>query len=189
MFNLLHPTLSGIADVDAKGASKQRWEAFTNRLRFAKRWYTLQEELGYGVLALIPERVVPNRWVQKELSATEFAVWIQAIKHFRPGYNPAAQRWRKTIEHALNGLRPSRSIKTIEGITPADLRGYNDTSTLFYDDEESEDENPLPLSQVARQGEKKQAVMSFLGDIGLEGTNQGSLFTEEEQQVFSNFDL
>lgn len=133
--------------------------------------------------------MVPNRWVQKELSATEFAVWIQAIKHFRPGYNPAAQRWRKTIEHALNGLRPSRSIKTIEGITPADLRGYNDTSTLFYDDEESEDENPLPLSQLARQGEKKQAVMSFLGDIGLEGTNQGSLFTEEEQQVFSNFDL
>jgi hypothetical protein len=188
LFDLLHPTLGGVTDIDANRASKKPWDAFTNRLRFAKRWYTLQEELGYGVLALIPERVVPNRWVQKELNVAEFAIWIQAIKHFRPGYEKAVQHWRKTIEHALNGLRPSRQMKTIEGITPADLKGYGDTTTLFYDDEESEDGNLPPSNQVIQPCESRRDVMSFLGDMGLEGANQGLFFTEEEQAVFNTLD-
>lgn len=189
LFDLLYPTFGGISVInEKKSASRKQWIAFSNHLQYAKRWHTLQEELGYGVLALIPERVVPNRWVQKELNAIEFAVWIQAIKHFRPGYEKAVQQWRKTIEHALHGLGPSRQVKTIERITPADLKGYDDTTMLFYDNEESEVENSPSSSQVLQQCERRRAVMSFLGEIGVEGTNQGLFFTEEEQDVFDRFD-
>jgi hypothetical protein len=39
---------------------KKPWDAFTNQLWFAKCWYTLQAELGYRILGLIPEKVVLN---------------------------------------------------------------------------------------------------------------------------------
>ncbi len=188
LFNTLYPGFVGITDIDTNKASKKPWDAFTNRLRFAKRWYTLQAELGYGILGLIPERVVPNRWVQKELNTTEFTIWIHAIKHFTPGFEKASQRWRRTIDQALNGLQPSRRRKAIEGITPAALRGFTDTTSLFYDEDENEDENLVPLSQLVGQGESRRDVMSFLGDMGLEGTNPGLLFTEEQQVIFENLD-
>jgi len=136
---------------------------------------------------LIPERVVPNRWVQKELKAPELDIWIEAIKHFRPGYQTAARRWKRTIENALNGLRPSRQVKAIEGITSADLRGCDDTTTLFDDDEESEDENLLPSSQATQRYEKRDAVMSFVEDMGLEGIDSGTDFTQQQQMVWDNW--
>ena len=60
---------------------------------------------------------------------------------------------------------------------------------LFYDKDKNEDKNLVLLSQLVGQGKSRRDVMSFLGDIGLEGTNQGLLFTEEQQVIFENLDL
>ncbi len=60
---------------------------------------------------------------------------------------------------------------------------------LFYNKDKNEDKNLVLLSQLVGQGKSRQDVMLFLGDMGLEGTNLGLLFTEEQQVIFENLDL
>ena len=60
LFNLLYSRYEGIKDVAKNEASKLDWNAFAKRLSAATRWNTILQELGYGVLGLIPKELVPN---------------------------------------------------------------------------------------------------------------------------------
>jgi hypothetical protein len=106
LFHLLYRGYDGVRDIMANEASKRDWSDFTRRLSAAKRWQGISEALGYGVLALIPESVVPNHWVQRGTTDPQFAVWVRAISHFNPKGHMACLSWGKELDRVLSGRLP-----------------------------------------------------------------------------------
>jgi hypothetical protein len=194
LFNTLHPELQGIEDVGKTPASKKQWGAFSDRLKHANRWHIIQQELGYGVLGLIPERVIPNRWVQKELGAAEFDVWIKAIKHFNPKCQAAAQNWTRTLDQALGGRQPSRRRRALEGVSPTTLKGFTDTTMLFCDEvgqsgDEMQGGEP-PSSQLVTQSQSGEGFRSLF--TGIEpgwGVSESIHFTDEQWAALGALDI
>ena len=159
LFDIIYPEFGEVLDAIHDPLSKQSWKAFSDELRFAKRWYTVQRELGYGILGLIPNRVVSNWWVQKDLNDPEFELWIEVIKHFNPQCITAGENWNRTLYKAFKGHLPSRQIKAIEGVVPALLSEAAPAGESFglanYETDISGDDMPnnLPRGQLVRQGD------------------------------------
>jgi hypothetical protein len=55
-------------------------KAFGKRLVRAKRWYLAAETLGWGILCLMPTDLVSNNWVEKDLRAAEWSLWLTVVK-------------------------------------------------------------------------------------------------------------
>lgn len=145
LFDTVHPELAEIKDVEKDAASRSTWRAFSDRLGFASRWYKLQEELGFGILALIPERVVPTYWVEKELNKGQFELWVKTIKHFNPRCKEAACKWKRTLSRAREGKQASQHIHTIEGIRSEDFGSPSDATLAFCDEVELSGDEMTPI--------------------------------------------
>lgn len=171
LFGMLHPEFRGVIDPHISPASKKQWKTFTYRLGYAERWHTLQRELGYGILGLIPNCVVSNNWVQRTMKLNEFALWINVIKHFNPQCLSAARNWSRTLNKAISSRKPSEKRRALEDMPTASIKHFNDTSTLFgptnSETELSGDDMvpELSLSQImapSSQGQQWGAVLTGL---------------------------
>lgn len=131
LFLVLHPELVGYDLSKPDKHVKSMLDVYGEQLKFAKRWHTLAETLGMGVLGLIPNRVVSNHWIQKKLRVPEFAVWLQVIRQWNPRVIEASQHWEKTLRKALAHHRPPRNPKLLETISAASLKRFHDPTTLF----------------------------------------------------------
>jgi hypothetical protein len=85
LFNVLYPQFGTREDLQLPREGATAWRAFGRRLRGARRWHTIVEELGWDILGRIPHLEVSNHWVETGLKEAEFRIWIEAIKHFNPG--------------------------------------------------------------------------------------------------------
>jgi hypothetical protein len=183
LFRIIYPEFREVDNPDGTAACKKIWNKFQYQLRAATRWYTLQAELGYGILGLIPNRVVSNTWVQRTLKANEFPLWILVIRAWNPGCLEASQVLASTLRRALGNQGPSRGMKALEGIPTASLRTFGNTATLFGPPDFSEvetgggsgDDAPTPPSsqEVALSSQGQEWTMGLLGsesDFGFFGT-------------------
>jgi hypothetical protein len=57
------------------------WRAFGKLLEKGKAWFTLRDQLGPGVLALIPSAIVSNTWLERRTN-DEMHAWIVLIREF-----------------------------------------------------------------------------------------------------------
>ncbi|KAF1933792.1 uncharacterized protein M421DRAFT_28443, partial [Didymella exigua CBS 183.55] len=48
------------------------------------RWYSISQELGWGILTLIPHDEIANRWIERKLRVGQLHVWIELLKKERP---------------------------------------------------------------------------------------------------------
>jgi len=190
LFSLLYPASEGIKDVAKNESSKSDWNAFTKRLSAATRWQMLVEEFGYGVLGLIPEELVPNRWIQRGMSDPEFAIWIRAVTHFNPKCRTACQNWGTELARAIAGQLPSRKKRTLESVGEKALSGYQDPQSLFCEEVgQSGDENLLPsVSQPLQQQDPGEAVLSFFGEMDMSRVDQSLELTSYQQTILDTLD-
>jgi hypothetical protein len=69
------------------GATKQSaprlWEQFVQSLEHGKRWNQLQESLGGGIFAVLPQRGIPNSWIER-LPKEKYSTWIEMVKTCNP---------------------------------------------------------------------------------------------------------
>jgi hypothetical protein len=142
LFNAYFPNFAGIKDVAKDPTSKTEWSRWSRSISWAKRWNTTSQELGYGVLGLIPKEVT-NDWVGR-LSGEHFQLWIRAIRHYNPGCEAVCRNWTAVLNRALAGLRPSRSLRTLEGMTERSINQHQVPQTLFCEDAGSSGDKNMP---------------------------------------------
>lgn len=131
LFHVLHPALRGSASSKSDPTIRKAQSAYHDQMGFAKRWHTLADTLGVGVLGLIPASIVSNNWIQKTLKVDEFAAWIQVIRQWNPRVIEAGQHWQKTLNKALTHQKPPRRLKQLETLTTASLKRFHDPTSLF----------------------------------------------------------
>jgi hypothetical protein len=107
------------------------WTKFSRALTAAHRWHDFAETLGIGVLAMVPERIVPSKWVERDLKNEEFAIWLRAIAHFRPGARNAGRNWERVVERARSGRALSTIRRTLELTDRTALTTLADTASMF----------------------------------------------------------
>jgi hypothetical protein len=180
LFSIIHPEFKGIDSPSGTGGCKREWGRFRHQLWAASRWHTLQLELGYGVLGLIPSRVVSNSWVERTLKVDEFSLWILVIRAWNPRCLEASQAWASTLRRAFSHQGPSRRMKALEGIPSASLKTFGNTATLFGPSDISEVETgggsgedaptPPPNSQELTRSSQLQewsvGLMGLESDFG-----------------------
>lgn len=65
--------------VHPASTSEER-KPFVRRLNRATRWYQAAETLGWGSLCLMPTDVVSTNWVEKDVLAHEWSIWLNLIQ-------------------------------------------------------------------------------------------------------------
>lgn len=58
--------------------------AFRKRLHRALRWYEAAKQLGWGMLCFLPDNIISNAWVEKELRVPFWHVWLELVTKVNP---------------------------------------------------------------------------------------------------------
>jgi hypothetical protein len=119
-------------DLDPKRKEyEKKARHFERQLQYGERWARLRREFGPGLFALLPNAVVTNRWVEQELSITEFDAWLSVLRRHNPPDPLIVQRAWYLVEEALSGRPPPERLR-LEDTSFADLgRDYHDPSILL----------------------------------------------------------
>lgn len=194
LFDLLYPQFQGLGVIPAKAGDARAvveggrepsregqlaWNRFTTKLASAKRWKDLTVEFGFGILGLIPEAQVGNKWVEKGLkNNAQFQTWLGAIRRFNPGCKAASEGFSRRLVRGLQGLGPPSRLQ-LEDITDHDLGSHADPQALFSADADapSEDDGPdrgltKPDDAIVR-GQFYTLVQPFTLDAQEPWINQG----------------
>ena len=97
---------------------------------YGKRWLTIQQELGMGVLSLLPPSVT-NRFVEQDLKPPELPLWIELIRTFNPQCIRLGEAVLVGLQLALNGSTPSSKTLPLERVTEDQLGQRTDFCDLF----------------------------------------------------------
>ena len=144
LFDLLHQEYQGIIDLKLNPAATRAWGQFNRCIHKGRRWKKVAEQLGYGILGLMPEDKIPNSWVER-LTKVECALWFDAICYYNPKCLEAGQVWSRELQRALGGGGPGRKIRTLESVGNNALRAWAEPQQLFCEEVEvSGDEAVLP---------------------------------------------
>lgn len=192
LFGIIHPRYKGVERPETSDLCKKDWSTFTYQLRNATRWYTLQAELGYGILGLIPKRVISSSWVQR-LNADEFPLWIMAIRKWNPTCLEISQVWTSTLRLAFSNRGPSRRLKVLEEIPPALLKKYGNMATLFSPGDLSEAETGSANGGDTTTPPTSQEVaclsQGYEWDMGLAELDSDLRFFGPDSVDFAELDL
>jgi hypothetical protein len=183
LFGCLYPKMKGIASPATNNFSKKEWFAFTSQLRNALRWYTIREQFGYGVIGLLPNRIVSNTWVHK-LKSENFDLWLRVIHQFNPQCIEAGRHWADTLALAFAGRSPPPTRKALEDIPTLSLKTYSDPSALFSQDIQGSISTHLP-NNLATQGNlspPSHQISTTSEDI----SGQPGIPTFSSSQIFGN---
>jgi hypothetical protein len=192
LFDLLHPQFKGLNVIPAKMGDvravaeglgepskegRQAWNQFTTKLASAKRWKDLTVEFGFGILGLIPEARVGNKWVEKGLKTNaHFQTWLAAIRYFNPKCKVAGEDFSRRLIRGLQGRGPPSRLR-LEDITDQDLSSYADPQALFSADAPSENDEPggelaMPDDTMLRN-QFHTLIQPFTFDLEEPWINQG----------------
>jgi hypothetical protein len=135
-------------------ALPQERKVLVRRLTCATRWYSATETLGWGSLCLMPPDNRFNRWVEKEVLAYEWPIWLQLVKRVSPEAHAASQtldRWLG-VQAIQGGPIQSDSRLFIEEKGPSVV--YEVEEITDSTDEESdssvEDTTRIPKGSIRR---------------------------------------
>lgn len=119
-------------DLDPKGKEyEKKARHFERQLQYGERWARLRREFGPGIFALLPSAVVTNRWIEQELSVTQFDAWLSVLRRHNPPDPLIVERAWYLVEEALSGRPPPKRLR-LEDASSADLgRDCRDPSILL----------------------------------------------------------
>jgi hypothetical protein len=188
LFDRLYPQFKGLPVISPKVAAAAaagspepsreaqiRWGNFTTQLTSAKRWKDLTVEFGFGILGLIPEAKVGNKWVETKLkNRTEFEAWLMAIRVFNPGCKKASEDFARRLDRGLQGLGPPSPLR-LEDITDQDLNNHTNPQVLFLAEAPRGEANPPPPppNDLVLRDQFQTLVQPFTFDAQESWMNQG----------------
>jgi hypothetical protein len=76
-------------DIDKTGKA---WREQGDMIEYGCRWQLVQDKLGMGIFALIPQSRVPNRLVEKILTHERIVLWAEMVYNCNPGAVQLAAR-------------------------------------------------------------------------------------------------
>lgn len=131
LFVFLHPRWSDIPNPASNPATRQAYKKFDHIIAWSRRWSHISKTLGLGVLALIPESLITNRFVEQDLVLDQFHAWVALIQRVNPDCVRLGETFLTRIQTALQGEPISRKRLRIETVAKADIRHTRDMSTLL----------------------------------------------------------
>jgi hypothetical protein len=99
---------------------EKKAKQFERQLQYGERWARLRCEFGPGVFALLSSAVVTNRWIEQELSVTQFDAWLSVLRRHNPPDPLIVKRAWYLVEEALSGRPPPERLR-LEDTCFADL--------------------------------------------------------------------
>ncbi|KAF2629493.1 hypothetical protein BU25DRAFT_310213, partial [Macroventuria anomochaeta] len=80
------------------------------------RWYRVAEGLGWGVLLVMPEDMIPKTWVEKNIRTWGIDIFIDLVKRERPDVCLAAKQFDEWLgpEGIAGGNINSKKMLSIE---------------------------------------------------------------------------
>ncbi|KAK1912042.1 hypothetical protein P3342_012525 [Pyrenophora teres f. teres] len=75
--------IAALVELVSPNATKKDKQVFKRRLGQAMRWYSMSQELGWGILTLIPHDEIANRWIERTLRVGQLDVWMKLLKKER----------------------------------------------------------------------------------------------------------
>ncbi|KAK7177487.1 hypothetical protein PSPO01_16461 [Paraphaeosphaeria sporulosa] len=114
--------------------------SFQRRLEIGKRWYTVTQALGWGMLTLIPHEEISNSWVERRLLQGQLAVWVELVKKERQDIYKASKTLESWLgpEGIAGGPISGKQTLSIEAEAPAAVHEIDEVRDS--EDEGTEDE-------------------------------------------------
>ncbi|EFQ90454.1 hypothetical protein PTT_12942, partial [Pyrenophora teres f. teres 0-1] len=87
------------------------------------RWYSISQELGWGILTLIPHDEIPNRWIERTLRVGQLDVWMKLLNKERQDICVASKALESWLgpEGIAGGPISEKKTLSIEAEAPATI--------------------------------------------------------------------
>ncbi|EMC90882.1 hypothetical protein BAUCODRAFT_335839 [Baudoinia panamericana UAMH 10762] len=153
------------------GTSKRKgalWDDFTREIKYWTRWLTVTESLHRGIIALFPD-TIKKSFVEQTLKVHELAVWLEAIKQFRPELIELSGTILPLLTDALAGRQPPPEPLLLENwdSNPTTLAALG--AAWFHPD------TAVPLTPQASEGSREERSPSWVGLLDFDGGFSSSI--------------
>ncbi|UPX17235.1 uncharacterized protein EKO05_0007601 [Ascochyta rabiei] len=115
--------VAALVELVSPNATKKDKQVFRRRLGQAMRWYSISQELGWGILTLIPHDEIANRWIERTLRVGQLHVWIELLKKECPDICAASKALKNWLgpEGIAGGPINEKKTLSIEAEAPATI--------------------------------------------------------------------
>ncbi|KAK1911242.1 hypothetical protein P3342_011844 [Pyrenophora teres f. teres] len=86
--------IAALVELVSPNATEKDKQVFKRRLGQAMRWYSMSQELGWGILTLIPHDEIANRWIERTLRVGQLDVWMKLLRRSAKTYAWLARHLR-----------------------------------------------------------------------------------------------
>lgn len=136
LFRILYPQWKDIENPSRAEATRAAYAKYDRLIKAGKRWSHLRIELGTGIFALMPEFTISHRFIENDLRAEQFNVWVDLVQRFNPRAVELGRLILAGLEQALSGSRPSRKRLLLETIQQSKIKTIPDMRDLFEEVDE-----------------------------------------------------
>ncbi|CAE7019912.1 hypothetical protein PTTW11_02971 [Pyrenophora teres f. teres] len=115
--------IAALVELVSPNATEKDKQVFKRRLGQAMRWYLISQELGWGILTLIPHDEIPNRWIERTLRVGQLDVWMKLLNKERQDICVASKALESWLgpEGIAGGPISEKKILSIEVEAPATI--------------------------------------------------------------------
>lgn len=131
--------IAALMELVSPNATDKDKQVFKRRLGQAMRWYSISQELGWGILTLIPHDEIANRWIERTLRVGQLDVWIKLLKKERQDICVASKALESWLgpEGIAGGPISEKKTLSIEAEAPATI--YEVEEIQDSEDDETDD--------------------------------------------------
>lgn len=131
--------IAALMELVSPNATEKDKQVFKRRLGQAMRWYSICQELGWGILTLIPHDQIANRWIERILRVGQLDVWIKLLKRERQDICVASKALESWLgpEGIAGGPITEKKTLSIEAEAPATI--YEVEEVQDSEDDETDD--------------------------------------------------
>ncbi|KAK1912057.1 hypothetical protein P3342_012540 [Pyrenophora teres f. teres] len=148
--------IAALVELVSPNATKKDKQVFKRRLGQAMRWYSMSQELGWGILTLIPHDEIANRWIERTLRVGQLDVWMKLLKKERQDICVASKALESWLgpEGIAGGPISEKKTLSIEAEAPATIYEVEE----IQDSEDDETNDSVDNSVDNSVGKRIQAL-------------------------------
>jgi hypothetical protein len=169
LFGTLYPELAGIAHPSTNPQTKKKYEALQRLLKRGQRWSYIRQELGEGVLGLIPDPEKSTKLLERKLPQGQFRLWVKVVQRHNTRGIQLGQELHSALQKIFaRGSMPRRKlvIELHDSVAPIGQTEQTEVPDPFCMVDEgqitSEDERLTP-------GANEFSIEPFLDRFQVEG--------------------
>ncbi|KAE8858701.1 hypothetical protein PTNB73_08181, partial [Pyrenophora teres f. teres] len=148
--------IAALVELVSPNATEKDKQVFKRRLGQAMRWYSMSQELGWGILTLIPHDEIANRWIERTLRVGQLDVWMKLLKKERQDICVASKALESWLgpEGIAGGPISEKKTLSIEAEAPATIYEVEE----IQDSEDDETDDSVDNSVDNSVGKRIQAL-------------------------------